>query len=474
MTHPSPPPGPHTGMIPVVPPAPRPRSATGFIVILSLVGALLLTVIVGVIWFGTTDGPQGQKGAWNGPVPFPEALSDATSHAATFTDDTVYFRSVAEDKKVFVTAVDRKTGLAKWSLDSGLEFDNESSQAVVIEPGREAILVKDILSTSDDAYLIEADTGEVHDLSGSGDGSRYYRMVGGVAVRTGSSSGLEVLDADGGKKWGIEGSRATFDNLVAVLDSDDLGTGSRIANTADADELLSIDYDGTITVYEAETGKVVTEAAEAVAVGSTALLAYDGVLYARSSDDGRETITGYDMDDDFAELDGWEGEKEQRITGLEPCAANRLCVNGYWADSARRPVATVIDPDEGVVWSAPEDIVSTYAYIGFVGDIMAVAYYGDSADARTQTRLYDADFEQLGDPIPGLYLVADEEAFATVSQSDSYGSEPKVYDAEVSVVDGKDGRVSVLDSYPVYPGCAIDAKLLACATENGYRLWTYR
>ncbi|ADD42606.1 PQQ-binding-like beta-propeller repeat protein [Stackebrandtia nassauensis] len=477
---------PHTGTQPVVPisptypgvavpTAPRPAGSTAVALIIAGLATVLLVAVGGIILFTTTDGPSGQRGVWNGPIAYPEGMGDGTYHDVVFAGETVYFRTTSQDRKTWITAADAKTGAEKWSLDEGLAVGEEYS-VTYIDPGQDALLVQETASSSTNAFLVDAKTGKAHELT-SQDSGTYHRMIGGVPVRTTTGGDMEVLDANGDKIWDASIDVGSGDNTVAVASADNLGDLPYAGNPIDAKQLLTVGYDGSVKILDKKDGKVVTEKKSAVTEGSVALLAFDDVLYAKTTNDDRtrETITAYDMKDDFAKIDSWKGEKGQTFTQLSPCTAKLMCASGYWTSEPTRSGNAVIDLKEGVVWKAPEDKEASYASISFVGDTMAVAYFSSySTDSPIETQLYDKDFKEMGEILQGWYTAADDKVFAAVSASDYTSAEAKVYDAEVSIVEAEDGRVSKLDSYPAYPGCEIAGPNLACATEPGYRLWKYR
>lgn len=470
-------PGPPTGTIPVVPPAQRPRGTTALALTLSMLGTVLLVVIAGVIWFGTTGGPAGQRGGFNGPIAYPEGLGEALGHTVEFAGDAAYFRSTSAEGDVWITAVDVNTGAEKWSLDEGLDGGGNGVSTPIVYPGRDAVLVTMAYGSSDEEnYLIDADSGEVSTLTASQGAPIYHRMVGGMPVRSGvGDGGIEVLDATGDKLWENEDASGSANSVVAVSGPDDLAVRTEPGNPINAESLLTVDDDGTVKTHEPRSGKVLTEEEEALEPGTSVLLAFDDVLYANSTSDDRDIITAYDMKDGYTEIDSWESETGQSFTRARPCGGKRICLDGYYPGDASRPGSAVIDRDDGIVWTAPESFGSMFSYPSFAGDTMVVAYYTDYYELnQAETQVYDEDFEEIGDPVPGWFYAVDDKTFASVAQPEETAERSEVYDAEISIIDGDDGRVSRLDSYPTYPGCSIGGAVLACPTKAGYRLWDYR
>lgn len=443
-----------------------------------VLGALLVLAVVGVTWIGVTGGRLGQTAAWNGPVAYPDGLEEPTSHHVTFTDDTVYFTSEGQDGRVWITAVDAETGVEKWSLDKGLDLGEDGSAG--LEPGQDTILLQGYLEREGEPeYLIDAETGDVHELTPEAGEDIDYLMVAGMPVRASNNGDVEVLDSSGGTLWKTNLGGGSDDSLAAVTTADDLGGRPNPGNPIDAQEFASISHDGTVRVFDKRTGEATVEREDAVEPRSDARLVFEGVLYTTSDAEARggQTITAYDMTDGFAEVGSWAGREGQPIDQLVPCAEERICVTRSVDNDGDDLDNAVIDLEDGTFWDVPDDADSPQAVMTYAGDTLAIVHYpswSEQGTAEPETQLFDADFEKIGDPVPGVYTAVDDTSFATLRAAPPTGQELTINGVAISILDAEDASVTTLDEYSAYPGCEVAGAILACPTENGYRIWNYR
>ncbi|MFD0557364.1 putative pyrroloquinoline-quinone binding quinoprotein [Stackebrandtia endophytica] len=377
--------------------------------------------------------------------------------------DIAYYLTSPESDVAYLTAVDLTTAERVW--DSA-PFTVEDLNGVVAENG---ILYID--EWDGEAYrytFIDPDTGErLNTLSfNTGD---WTRIVNGRLVHFQADGRVAGYDATGQRQWQTDLGGAKLQNGAVVHTWDHESKRRNHSFTGTDGYAWTVDEEGLLSVLDVDTGQVT--AAKSLAAHDDHYFGYEGTLFVADAETGY-SLTAYDLTDGLASLWTFKPEGATReVSLMKACGQTRICVLEDRDEDDTTDGVMVLDFDDGgeLAWESPTDMAVTTAWPA--GEQLLVVTAGDEENSVNQ--MYDSRFEPSGSPLTRGLSRIDSGSFLTVP---SAWDDPKFASDDRSFVGlgAQTGQRYELGTESIIPQCEATDMYLTCATDTGFRVWSYR
>ena len=376
--------------------------------------------------------------------------------------DVAYYLTEPESGTGYVTAVDLTTGQRIW--DSG-PVTSDDLHGVVAENG---ILYVD--EQTEDGYqytFLDMETGEQLNRLAFDTGD-WTRIVNGRLVHFQDDGRVTGYDSTGRRQWQTN-LGATLQNGAAVETWEHHSQRRNHSFTGTDGLAWVVDENGKLSVLDVDTGEVTV--AKNLAAHDDHYFGYEGTLFVADSETGY-SLTAYDLTNDLTALWTFKPEGATReVSLLKACGETRVCVLEDRDEDATTDGVLVLGFDNAgeLAWESPSNMVVSTAWPA--GEQLLVVTTDDEDNSVNQ--MYDGDFELVGQPLVRGLSRIDSGSFMTLPGN---WDDPKYTGDDRTFVGlgAQTGQRYELGTEPIIPQCEATDVYLTCATDTGFRVWSFR
>lgn len=369
--------------------------------------------------------------------------------------------SVTEDQTLYMQALDTETGEDLWEHSMSSNFLNSEVYA-----GNELFVVtqENDISEGFTFTFIDVENGtENESLRRDNDGGL---VVGENLVTLDDDNGFQAYNAEGNEvaSWDYPDDDAGVHNWGEVNEWE-AEAEPRGHNSDAPSKFWVLTDDGTFHVNDIDSGE--GEVSDRVEGVDDQYYVFEDHLFVVTGDVDYQ-LNVYDLET----LEPFASERVRDFTGevteMRTCGSSQICIEEEFENGQNGYRVYDTDEQEFVHLSDEEQDVSQVRPVGLH---LAVQFEeGDSGDVRTQ--ILDQNFEEVANvdsqfwPIDGASLL--------YRPFQDAGSIAASYFDEQFIGLGVDGDRQLMGSVEAYHPCAYDDTRIACFTEDGPRVYSFR